>query len=96
MIPVAPPAIQGLSAFGGFQFEVLDQSGGDINKLAAVDAAGDGRRATSRARSRGSSVSFTANDPQLVVEIDRDRARSLGLPIREVTDALRCCSGRST
>ena len=32
--------------------------------------------------------SFTANDPQLVVEIDRDRARSLGLPIREITDAL--------
>ena len=26
VIPVAPPAIQGLSAFGGFQFEVLDQS----------------------------------------------------------------------
>ena len=32
--------------------------------------------------------SFTANDPQLVVQIDRDRARSLGLPIREITDAL--------
>ena len=27
VIPVAPPAIQGLSTFGGFQFEVLDQSG---------------------------------------------------------------------
>jgi HAE1 family hydrophobic/amphiphilic exporter-1 len=32
--------------------------------------------------------SFTANDPQLVVKLDRDRARSLGLPISEVTDAL--------
>ena len=37
--------------------------------------------------------SFTANDPQLVVEIDRDRARSLGLPIREVTDALQVLLG---
>jgi HAE1 family hydrophobic/amphiphilic exporter-1 len=27
VIPVAPPAIQGLSAFGGFQFEVLDSDG---------------------------------------------------------------------
>ena len=26
VIPVAPPAIQGLSTFGGFQFELLDQS----------------------------------------------------------------------
>ena len=33
VIPVAPPAIQGLSTFGGFQFELLDQSGGDISNL---------------------------------------------------------------
>ena len=32
--------------------------------------------------------SFRANDPQLVVDIDRDKARSLNLPLREVTDAL--------
>ena len=30
VIPVAPPAIQGLSTFGGFQFQVLDGSGGEI------------------------------------------------------------------
>ncbi|HKY22770.1 MAG TPA: multidrug efflux RND transporter permease subunit [Vicinamibacterales bacterium] len=87
VIPVAPPSIQGLSAFGGFQFEVLDQSGGDITQLAAVTqqvaAAGNGS-----GRVAGLFSSFTANDPQLVVTIDRDRARSLGLPIREVTDAL--------
>jgi HAE1 family hydrophobic/amphiphilic exporter-1 len=30
-----PPSIQGLSRFGGFQFEVLDQTGSsDINTLA--------------------------------------------------------------
>jgi HAE1 family hydrophobic/amphiphilic exporter-1 len=39
--------------------------------------------------------SFTANDPQLVVKLDRDRARSLGLPIREVTDALSVFLGSS-
>ncbi|MGE4056876.1 MAG: efflux RND transporter permease subunit, partial [Vicinamibacterales bacterium] len=36
VIPIAPPAIQGLSVFGGFQFELLDQSGGDISRLADV------------------------------------------------------------
>jgi HAE1 family hydrophobic/amphiphilic exporter-1 len=36
---------------------------------------------------------FTANDPQLVVKIDRDRARSLGLPMREITDALSVFTG---
>jgi HAE1 family hydrophobic/amphiphilic exporter-1 len=39
--------------------------------------------------------SFTANDPQLVVTIDRDRARSLNLPISEVTNALQVLVGSS-
>ena len=87
VIPVAPPPIQGLSAFGGFQFELLDQSGGDISKLANV-AYGVIGQGTQTGKLVSLRTSFTANDPQLVVEIDRDRARSLNLPIREVTDAL--------
>src|SRR5918995_695829 len=87
VIPVAPPSIQGVSAFGGFQMEILDLGGGDITELAGVTqqiaAAGN-----QSGRVAGLFSSFTANDPQLVVTIDRDKARSLGLPIREVTDAL--------
>jgi HAE1 family hydrophobic/amphiphilic exporter-1 len=92
VIPVAPPSIQGLSTFGGFQFEVLDASGGDITNLSAVTgqivAKGNGS-----GRLAGLNTSFTANDPQVVVEIDRDKARALGLPIREVTDALQVLLG---
>jgi len=87
VIPVAPPSIQGVSAFGGFQMEIMDLGGGDINELAQVTqqiaAAGN-----QSGRVAGIFSAFTANDPQLVVTIDRDKARSLGLPIREVTDAL--------
>jgi HAE1 family hydrophobic/amphiphilic exporter-1 len=87
VIPVAPPSIQGVSAFGGFQMEIMDLGGGDIDELAQVTqqiaAAGN-----QSGRVAGLFSSFTANDPQLVVTIDRDKARSLGLPIREVTDAL--------
>jgi HAE1 family hydrophobic/amphiphilic exporter-1 len=87
VIPVAPPAIQGISAFGGFQFEVLDLSGEDIGQLAAVtqQVAAAGNQS---GRVAGLFSAFTPNDPQLLVTIDRDKARSLGLPIREVTDAL--------
>jgi HAE1 family hydrophobic/amphiphilic exporter-1 len=87
VIPIAPPPIQGLSFFGGFQFEVLDLSGGDIAQLAGVTQELAEAGNTS-GRVAGLFSSFTANDPQLLVQIDRDRARSLGLPIREVTDAL--------
>jgi HAE1 family hydrophobic/amphiphilic exporter-1 len=92
VIPFAPPSIQGLSAFGGFQFEVLDQSGGDI---AALEGA---TQQIVRAGNAGSVVAglfspFRASDPQLLVEIDRDRARALGVPLREVTGALQVLLG---
>jgi len=87
VIPFAPPGIQGLSVFGGFQYELLDQTGGDISRLA--DAAGSLMgAATKGGEVVGLFTGFRANDPQLVVDIDRDRARSLGLPLHEVTDAL--------
>ncbi len=92
VVPFAPPAIQGLSVFGGFQFEVLDQTGGDIAGLAdatsAVAAAGN-----QSGRVAGLFSGFRANDPQLRVDIDRDKARALGLPMREVTDALQVFLG---
>jgi HAE1 family hydrophobic/amphiphilic exporter-1 len=92
VVPFAPPAIQGLSVFGGFQFEVLDQTGGDIAGLAdAVNAVvGAGNQS---GRVAGLFSSFRANDPQLRVDIDRDKARALGLPLREVTDALQVFLG---
>ena len=36
---------------------------------------------------------FTANDPQLAVDIDREKARSLGLPISEITSAMQIYLG---
>ena len=92
VVPFAPPAIQGLSVFGGFQFEVLDQSGGDIAGLAEATAA-LAARGNESGRVTGLFSSFRADDPQLVVDIDRDKARALGLPLREVTDALQVFLG---
>jgi HAE1 family hydrophobic/amphiphilic exporter-1 len=88
-----PPSIQGLARFGGFQFEVLDQTGStDINQLAnaTFGLMGAGNQS---GRVTGLFSQFRADDPQLVVDIDRDKARSLGLPLREVTDALQVFLG---
>jgi HAE1 family hydrophobic/amphiphilic exporter-1 len=92
VIPFAPPAIQGLSLFGGFSLEVQDKSGGDIARLADATNALIARGNQS-GRVGGLFSSFRADDPQLVVDIDRDRARTLGLPMREVTDALQVFLG---
>lgn len=87
-----PPSIPGLGRFGGFEFQVLDQTGTDITNLAqatqAMTAAGN-----QSPRLRGLFSSFTANDPQLQVTIDRQRALALGLPLNEITSALQIFLG---
>lgn len=93
VVPFAPPAIQGLSQFGGFQFEVLDKTGvTDLGPLAGATfgLVGAGNQS---GKVVGLFSPFRADDPQLVVDIDRDRARSLGLPISQVTDALQVFLG---
>jgi HAE1 family hydrophobic/amphiphilic exporter-1 len=87
-----PPAIQGLSALGGFQFQVLDQTGGPISGLSSALGAVTAAAARSD-QVVGAFSQFRANDPQLEVTIDRDRARSLGVPLREVTEALQVFVG---
>ncbi len=92
VVPFPPPAIQGVGNFGGFQFEVEDQSGGSVEGL---------ERATQGLVAQGAKTpglqglfsSFTANDPQLLVTIDRDKAKSLGVPLGQITDTLQIFMG---
>jgi hydrophobic/amphiphilic exporter-1 (mainly G- bacteria), HAE1 family len=88
----APPSIPGLSRFGGFEFQVLDQTGGDVSALAAATQA-LARTGNQSGRVQGLFSPFTANDPQLQVTIDRQRALALGLPLNEITSAMQILLG---
>ena len=92
VFPFLPPAINGLGTFGGFQYELLDQTGGPIQNLAATaNALVAGSQTTPGLT--GLFNQFTANDPQFVVTIDRERAKSLGLPLDEITRTLQVFMG---
>jgi HAE1 family hydrophobic/amphiphilic exporter-1 len=92
VIPFLPPSIQGLGVFGGFTYELLDQSGGPIENLAA--AAGQLIAQGSQTRGlAGLFTQFTANDPQLVVDIDRQQAKSLGMSLGDVTNTMQILLG---
>jgi hydrophobic/amphiphilic exporter-1 (mainly G- bacteria), HAE1 family len=93
VVAFTPPSIQGLSRFGGFEFQVLDQSGGDISRLAQATQAVAGAGNRSPLLRPPLFSPFTANDPQLQVTINRQRALALGLPLGEVTDALQIFLG---
>ena len=87
-----PPAVFGLGQFGGFQFELEDLGRNSLqtiastaNKLAAEGNAGKDLV--------GLFSSFTANDPQYIVHINREKAKSLQVPFSQITDALQVYMG---
>lgn len=92
VVAFTPPSIPGLSRLGGFEFQVLDQTGTNIQTLAQGTQAVVGA-ANQSPKLRGLFSSFTVNDPQLQVTIDRQRALAMGLPLNEVTSALQIFLG---
>lgn len=87
VFPTLPPSIQGQGAFGGFQFVVQDQAAHRLDELAAATG-GMIRDASQRKDLVRLYTPFTANDPQFVVTIDREKAKSLHVPLSQITDTL--------
>jgi hydrophobic/amphiphilic exporter-1 (mainly G- bacteria), HAE1 family len=87
VLPFQPPAVSGLGALGGFQFEVQDQGAHTLQELASVtqDMV---RQGFAHKELAGLFSSYTANDPQFLVTIDREKAKSLHIPLQQITDTL--------
>ena len=87
VFPTLPPPIQGLGQFGGFQFVVQDQAAHKLEELAGT-AQGLMQQSVQRKELTRLFTSFTANDPQYLVTIDREKAKSLHVPLSQITDTL--------
>ena len=93
VIPFAPPSIDGVGGFGGFAFELEDQTGDPkIDRLAAAGMTVVGAAAEDP-RLAGVFSGFTANDPQLIVEVDREKAKALGVALDEIFSTLQIYMG---
>jgi HAE1 family hydrophobic/amphiphilic exporter-1 len=92
VIPFLPPSIQGLGNFGGFTYELLDQSGGPIENLAATAGLVIGEAGKTPGLT-GVFTQFTANDPQFVATIDREQAKSLGMSLGDITGTMQVLLG---
>jgi HAE1 family hydrophobic/amphiphilic exporter-1 len=82
-----PPAIQGLGNFGGFAFELQDLG---RNTLADLDRVAHQIIGASRQDNKlvGLFTSYTANDPQLLLSIDRVKAKALGVSLSQISSTL--------
>jgi hydrophobic/amphiphilic exporter-1 (mainly G- bacteria), HAE1 family len=84
---IQPPAVQGVGSVGGFQFMLQDEG---RNTLADLDRVAHQIMGTARTRKDLSNVftQFSANDPQVLVTIDREKAKALNIPLSQITDTL--------
>ncbi|WP_321813454.1 MULTISPECIES: multidrug efflux RND transporter permease subunit [unclassified Paraburkholderia] len=94
VVPLNPPSIPGLGTTGGFEFWL--QSTGDGNyqeleqKVRAMIA-----KARQNPALRSVNSTINTNSRQLLVEVDRERAETKGVPVQDVYTALQTMFGSS-
>jgi hydrophobic/amphiphilic exporter-1 (mainly G- bacteria), HAE1 family len=87
VVAFEPPAIQGLGSFGGFQFELQDlgrNTLGDLDRV-AHQIVGSSRQSKKLVNLY---TSYTSNDPQLLVSIDREKAKAINVSLSQISSAL--------
>jgi multidrug efflux pump len=87
-----PPPVQGLGTTGGFKLQLEDR--GSLG-YAALDAATKAfmAKAYQAPELAGLFSSFQVNVPQLYADIDRTKARQLGVPVTDVFDTMQIYLG---
>ncbi|HEY9649229.1 MAG TPA: efflux RND transporter permease subunit, partial [Coleofasciculaceae cyanobacterium] len=94
IFPVNPPPIQGLGSFGGFTFQLQDRKGNEsLDPL--LQALGGILKEANQPNSGLAQVfsTFTANTPQLLVEVDRNQTKALGINIDDIFSTLQTLLG---
>ncbi|MEE1612877.1 efflux RND transporter permease subunit [Microvirga sp. CF3016] len=87
-----PPPVQGLGTIGGFKLQIEDQAGLGYE---ALDMATKGflAKAATAPELAGLFSSYSINVPQLYADIDRAKARQLGVAISDVFSTLQIYLG---
>ncbi|MGB8699587.1 MAG: efflux RND transporter permease subunit [Thermosynechococcaceae cyanobacterium] len=97
VIPFAPPAVQGLGNFGGFEFHLQDRIGVGFNTLGDVLNQFLGRAgaypSAQNPQITGLRPTFNANTPQITVAVNRDRANQLQVTVEDIFDTLQILLG---
>ena len=87
-----PPGIEGLGQAGGFEVYVQNRSGSDVKRLAQVTQ--DFIKALAQHPAlTATQTFFRPTVPQLKVEVDREKAIALGVPVSEVFATLQAQMG---
>ena len=93
MLAFNPPAIFGLGTAGGFEFYIQNRGDGGAKRLHEVTQRVPGTRQPAIRCSGGAQTLWRATVPQLTVDVDREKAKKLGVPIDDVFSTLAATLG---
>ncbi|MGQ4274448.1 efflux RND transporter permease subunit [Terrihabitans sp. B22-R8] len=91
-IVIKPPSVQGLGQGGGFKMQVQDRGNVGIRALEAAAQSVVGAAAQDP-RLAGVYTTFNTRSPQIFVDVDREKAQILGVPIGNIFGALQSYIG---
>jgi hydrophobe/amphiphile efflux-1 (HAE1) family protein len=94
IIVIPPPAVPGIGTGGGFTIRIQDRQGRGPELLAAAtDELVAAARKSPLLLAPTVFSPFSANTPQLFVDIDRTKAQKLGVPIANINDTIQTYFG---
>ncbi len=82
-----PPAINGVGSFGGFQFELEDRGNAGLPTLMKTSYGIMGAAAQDP-RLMNVFTQFRINSPQVQLNIDRNKAKAIGISLTDIFDTL--------
>jgi multidrug efflux pump len=92
VLPVNPPSIPGLGTTGGMEVWIQSKGDGTIDQLAQVV-----KDFIAKARQRpelgGVTATFNASSQQLLADVDREKAETLGVPVEDVYSSMQTMFG---
>lgn len=88
----SPPPIPGLGSTGGVEIQVQDRAGSGMEDLSRVTHEFIAAVAQ-RPEVSNPFTTFSMDVPQLMLELDRDKAKNMGVPLTEVYSALQAFLG---
>ena len=92
VVPLSPPPILGLGTGGGFTYVLQDLRGGDAKELAQV-VRGLTVAANQDPQLTGVFSTFSATNPSIYLDIDRNKVQILGVQLSDVFQALQASLG---
>jgi hydrophobe/amphiphile efflux-1 (HAE1) family protein len=92
VVPLTPPPILGLGSGGGFTYVLQDLRGGDPKELAQV-VRGLTVAANQDPQLARVFSTFSATNPSIYLDIDRDKAQILGVQLNNLFQALQASLG---